>query len=157
MPSPPLPYHNNRDSSGSFYRGTSSLLVSFPPSSHCSFTRSFLLLNSFSRSQYLCQAKTLQMATALLSFPSSTYRPRRRSLAVRCSDEAPLEDPPILGTKVVLPRKKPLKWSTGTAPGEYGGPPTTSGLRRYFTFTSSIVDQISPYYAALSFHQCVDR
>ncbi|XP_039119754.1 protein CONSERVED ONLY IN THE GREEN LINEAGE 160, chloroplastic isoform X1 [Dioscorea cayenensis subsp. rotundata] len=35
-------------------------------------------------------------------------------------------------TKVVLPKKKPLKWSSGTAPGEYGGPPTTTKLRRYW-------------------------
>ncbi|XP_078168136.1 ATP synthase protein I-like protein isoform X1 [Carex rostrata] len=75
----------------------------------------------------------MQTTTALLSLPTSAYHLRRRSFAVRCSDEAaPLEDPPILGTKIVLPRKKPLKWSTGTAPGEYGGPPTTSGLRRYW-------------------------
>ncbi|XP_068665769.1 protein CONSERVED ONLY IN THE GREEN LINEAGE 160, chloroplastic [Aristolochia californica] len=35
-------------------------------------------------------------------------------------------------TRVVLPKKKPLKWSTGVAPGEYGGPPTTSKLRKYW-------------------------
>lgn len=101
-----------------------------------------LLLHSFlsSSSQFLLPgsvqlpSETMQTTTALLSLPTSASHLRRRSLAVRCSDEAaPLEDPPILGTKIVLPRKKPLKWSTGTAPGEYGGPPTTSGLRRYFT------------------------
>ncbi|KAJ3704396.1 hypothetical protein LUZ61_008101 [Rhynchospora tenuis] len=76
------------------------------------------------------------MATALLSLPtSSAVRPRRPTLTTRCSDEASSsssEVSPTLGTKVVLPNKKPLKWSTGTAPGEYGGPPTTSGLRRYW-------------------------
>ncbi|XVF14585.1 hypothetical protein REPUB_Repub09cG0073700 [Reevesia pubescens] len=35
-------------------------------------------------------------------------------------------------TKVILPKKKPLKWSTGVTPGEYGGPPTTSKLRKYW-------------------------
>ncbi|OMP03604.1 hypothetical protein CCACVL1_02342 [Corchorus capsularis] len=35
-------------------------------------------------------------------------------------------------TKVILPKKKPLKWSTGVAPGDYGGPPTTTKLRKYW-------------------------
>uniref|UniRef100_A0A7N0SX45 CGL160/ATPI domain-containing protein n=1 Tax=Kalanchoe fedtschenkoi TaxID=63787 RepID=A0A7N0SX45_KALFE len=35
-------------------------------------------------------------------------------------------------TKVILPKKKPQKWSTGMAPGEYGGPPTTTKLRKYW-------------------------
>ncbi|KAI0492916.1 hypothetical protein KFK09_027192 [Dendrobium nobile] len=35
-------------------------------------------------------------------------------------------------SRVILPKKKPLKWSTGTAPGEYGGPPTTTKLRKYW-------------------------
>ncbi|KAK8924169.1 hypothetical protein KSP39_PZI019528 [Platanthera zijinensis] len=35
-------------------------------------------------------------------------------------------------TRAVLPKKKPQKWSTGTAPGEYGGPPTTTKLRKYW-------------------------
>ncbi|KAJ1415775.1 hypothetical protein SESBI_17836 [Sesbania bispinosa] len=43
----------------------------------------------------------------------------------------PLPDP--RQTKVVLPKKKPMKWSTGVAPGEYGGPPTTTTkLRKYW-------------------------
>ncbi|XP_051152215.1 protein CONSERVED ONLY IN THE GREEN LINEAGE 160, chloroplastic [Andrographis paniculata] len=37
-----------------------------------------------------------------------------------------------LPTKIILPSKKPLKWSTGVAPGEYGGPPTTTKLRKYW-------------------------
>ncbi|KAG5569337.1 hypothetical protein H5410_059103 [Solanum commersonii] len=37
-----------------------------------------------------------------------------------------------LPTKVILPKKKPMKWSTGDAPGEYGGPPTTTKLRKYW-------------------------
>ncbi|KAL5793621.1 hypothetical protein ACOSP7_002215 [Xanthoceras sorbifolium] len=35
-------------------------------------------------------------------------------------------------TKILLPKKKPLKWSTGMAPGDYGGPPTTTKLRKYW-------------------------
>ncbi|XP_078431378.1 ATP synthase protein I-like protein [Wolffia australiana] len=35
-------------------------------------------------------------------------------------------------TKVILPKKKPQKWSTGVAPGDYGGPPTTTKLRKYW-------------------------
>ncbi|KAH7533190.1 protein CONSERVED ONLY IN THE GREEN LINEAGE 160, chloroplastic [Ziziphus jujuba] len=35
-------------------------------------------------------------------------------------------------TKVILPKKKPMKWSTGVSPGEYGGPPTTTKLRKYW-------------------------
>ncbi|KAI6697241.1 hypothetical protein NL676_017360 [Syzygium grande] len=35
-------------------------------------------------------------------------------------------------TKIILPRKKPMKWSTGVAPGEYGGPPTATQLRKYW-------------------------
>ncbi|CAI0555146.1 unnamed protein product [Linum tenue] len=37
-----------------------------------------------------------------------------------------------LPTKVILPKKKPEKWSTGVAPGDYGGPPTTTKLRKYW-------------------------
>lgn len=40
--------------------------------------------------------------------------------------------PPILPTKIILPNKKPQKWSTGVAPGDYGGPPTTTKLRKYW-------------------------
>ncbi|KAM1017449.1 hypothetical protein ACFX13_047764 [Malus domestica] len=35
-------------------------------------------------------------------------------------------------TKILLPKKKPMKWSTGVAPGDYGGPPTTTKLRKYW-------------------------
>ena len=43
---------------------------------------------------------------------------------------APLPEP--RQTKVILPKKKPMKWSTGVAPGDYGGPPTTTKLRKYW-------------------------
>ncbi|WJX44647.1 hypothetical protein P8452_31597 [Trifolium repens] len=45
------------------------------------------------------------------------------------SSSSPLPDP--RQTKVILPKKKPMKWSTGMAPGEYGGP-TTTKLRKYW-------------------------
>ncbi|OVA13633.1 hypothetical protein BVC80_373g29 [Macleaya cordata] len=35
-------------------------------------------------------------------------------------------------TRIILPKKKPQKWSTGVAPGDYGGPPTTTKLRKYW-------------------------
>ncbi|RYR52844.1 hypothetical protein Ahy_A06g027714 [Arachis hypogaea] len=44
---------------------------------------------------------------------------------------APLPEQPKQ-TKVILPKKKPMKWSTGVAPGDYGGPPTTTKLRKYW-------------------------
>ncbi|KAK7264396.1 hypothetical protein RJT34_32005 [Clitoria ternatea] len=46
------------------------------------------------------------------------------------SPSAPLPDPKQ--TKILLPKKKATKWSTGMAPGEYGGPPTTTKLRKYW-------------------------
>ncbi|XP_047332848.1 protein CONSERVED ONLY IN THE GREEN LINEAGE 160, chloroplastic [Impatiens glandulifera] len=39
---------------------------------------------------------------------------------------------PTLPTKIILPNKKPQKWSTGVAPGDYGGPPTSTKLRKYW-------------------------
>ncbi|RDX65685.1 atpI [Mucuna pruriens] len=46
------------------------------------------------------------------------------------SSSTPSPDP--RQTKVILPKKKAEKWSTGVAPGEYGGPPTTTKLRKYW-------------------------
>ncbi|XP_057792371.1 protein CONSERVED ONLY IN THE GREEN LINEAGE 160, chloroplastic [Salvia miltiorrhiza] len=45
------------------------------------------------------------------------------------SQAAATSKPP---TKIILPNKKAEKWSTGVAPGEYGGPPTTTKLRKYW-------------------------
>ncbi|MED6170044.1 hypothetical protein PIB30_026896 [Stylosanthes scabra] len=53
------------------------------------------------------------------------------SAATPMSPESPLSEQPKQ-TKVLLPKKKPMKWSTGTAPGDYGGPPTTTKLRKYW-------------------------
>ncbi|KAG6404920.1 hypothetical protein SASPL_132497 [Salvia splendens] len=50
------------------------------------------------------------------------------SAAVPSSQDSPSPPP----TKIILPNKKPEKWSTGVAPGEYGGPPTTTKLRKYW-------------------------
>ncbi|KAL8130063.1 hypothetical protein V2J09_019218 [Rumex salicifolius] len=36
------------------------------------------------------------------------------------------------GTKIILPKKKPMKWTNGISPGDYGGPPTTTKLRKYW-------------------------
>ncbi|XP_028065490.1 protein CONSERVED ONLY IN THE GREEN LINEAGE 160, chloroplastic isoform X2 [Camellia sinensis] len=44
----------------------------------------------------------------------------------------PQDPPPPPPTKIILPKKKPMKWSTGVAPGDYGGPPTTTKLRKYW-------------------------
>ncbi|KAK8717176.1 hypothetical protein V6N13_044453 [Hibiscus sabdariffa] len=55
---------------------------------------------------------------------------RLTSPAAALSQEQPTPNP--MPTKVILPKKKALKWSTGVAPGDYGGPPTTSKLRKYW-------------------------
>ncbi|XP_010277031.1 PREDICTED: uncharacterized protein LOC104611596 isoform X2 [Nelumbo nucifera] len=52
--------------------------------------------------------------------------------AVTPISQDPQTPPNPRQTRVVLPRKKPQKWSTGVAPGEYGGPPTTTKLRKYW-------------------------
>ncbi|KAK8673669.1 hypothetical protein V6N13_111987 [Hibiscus sabdariffa] len=55
---------------------------------------------------------------------------RLTSPTAALSQEQPTPNP--MPTKVILPKKKALKWSTGVAPGDYGGPPTTSKLRKYW-------------------------
>ncbi|MBA0717504.1 hypothetical protein Golax_005318 [Gossypium laxum] len=55
---------------------------------------------------------------------------RLTSTTATISQEQPTPNP--RPTKVILPKKKPLKWSTGLAPGDYGGPPTTTKLRKYW-------------------------
>ncbi|KAK9065300.1 hypothetical protein SSX86_016683 [Deinandra increscens subsp. villosa] len=58
-----------------------------------------------------------------------------RYLSVTCTATPVNQDsstPPIIPTKIILPNKKPQKWSTGVAPGDYGGPPTTTKLRKYW-------------------------
>ncbi|XP_057954408.1 protein CONSERVED ONLY IN THE GREEN LINEAGE 160, chloroplastic isoform X2 [Malania oleifera] len=54
------------------------------------------------------------------------------STATPISPDSPPSPPNPRRTKVILPKKKPLKWSTGVAPGDYGGPPMTTKLRKYW-------------------------
>ncbi|KAI4322771.1 hypothetical protein L6164_022436 [Bauhinia variegata] len=64
---------------------------------------------------------------AILNYISVT------SAATPISPEPP--NPPVpepRQTKIILPKKKPMKWSAGASPGDYGGPPTTSKLRKYW-------------------------
>lgn len=58
--------------------------------------------------------------------PTSTATTTNTPLS---QDRSTTPPPP---TKILLPKKKPQKWSTGTAPGDYGGPPTTTKLRKYW-------------------------
>ncbi|KAM3382693.1 hypothetical protein P3S68_008268 [Capsicum galapagoense] len=46
------------------------------------------------------------------------------------SNSSPTQHP--RQTKIILPKKKPMKWSTGVAPGDYGGPPTRTKLMKYW-------------------------
>ncbi|TXG55041.1 hypothetical protein EZV62_020297 [Acer yangbiense] len=54
------------------------------------------------------------------------------SLSVTATAAPIPQDSSTPPTKILLPKKKPLKWSTGMAPGDYGGPPTTTKLRKYW-------------------------
>ncbi|KAB5527539.1 hypothetical protein DKX38_021386 [Salix brachista] len=71
----------------------------------------------------------MAMAMAIVSYVSanSTTTPLSQD-----SSSSSSSSPSPIKTKVILPKKKPLKWSTGDAPGEYGGPPTTTKLRKYW-------------------------
>ncbi|KAK4344127.1 hypothetical protein RND71_037221 [Anisodus tanguticus] len=51
----------------------------------------------------------------------------------------PMEEYRLISNTVIMGHdpgscylRKPMKWSTGDAPGEYGGPPTTTKLRKYW-------------------------
>lgn len=74
---------------------------------------------------------------AVLTAVSCRLSVRSAAIPSAAGDSDPSPDPPPSPfspplTRVILPKKKPLKWSTGTAPGEYGGPPTTTKLRKYW-------------------------
>ncbi|XXG61524.1 hypothetical protein AAC387_Pa05g0115 [Persea americana] len=64
------------------------------------------------------------------SFSSSYISPS--SAATPISEDSQELDPSGRQSRIILPKKKPLKWSTGVAPGDYGGPPTTTKLRKYW-------------------------
>ncbi|KAJ1284730.1 hypothetical protein BS78_03G227500 [Paspalum vaginatum] len=78
---------------------------------------------------------------SLLAVASSTraaaVRPLRASAASGEAVPAPVaaaatETATRRPVKVILPKKKPQKWSTGLAPGEYGGGPATIKPRKYW-------------------------
>ncbi|CAA6665616.1 unnamed protein product [Spirodela intermedia] len=73
-----------------------------------------------------CVAVRSSAATPSSSESNSVQPPGRQPPPSSSSSFDPKQ------TKVILPKKKPLKWSTGVAPGEYGGPPTTTKLRKYW-------------------------
>jgi len=76
----------------------------------------------------------------LLAIASSTraaaVRPLRASAASGEAAPAPAaaaaETAGRRPVKVILPKKKPQKWSTGMEPGEYGGGPATIKPRKYW-------------------------
>ncbi|CAO2165895.1 unnamed protein product [Urochloa humidicola] len=72
----------------------------------------------------------------LLAVASSTraaaVRPPRASAASGEAAPAAAETAGRRPVKVILPKKKPQKWSTGMAPGEYGGGPATIKPRKYW-------------------------
>lgn len=76
---------------------------------------------------------------SLLAVASSSHAAAVRPLcASAASGEAVPSTPAATETagrrpvKVILPKKKPQKWSTGMAPGEYGGGPATVKPRKYW-------------------------
>ncbi|KAK6919186.1 hypothetical protein RJ641_017608 [Dillenia turbinata] len=73
---------------------------------------------------YNCYISVNSAATPIFQDPTS----HSSSSSSSSSSSVPYQRP----TKIILPKKKPMKWSTGVSPGEYGGPPTTSKLRRYW-------------------------
>jgi hypothetical protein len=80
------------------------------------------------------------LAMPLLAVASSTraaaVRPLRASAAsgeaVPAPAAAAAETAGRRPVKVILPKKKPQKWSTGMEPGEYGGGPATIKPRKYW-------------------------
>ncbi|KAG9146690.1 hypothetical protein Leryth_005028 [Lithospermum erythrorhizon] len=54
------------------------------------------------------------------------------SSATPISKDSSSSAPPPPPTKIILPKKKAMKWSNGVGPGEYGGPPSTTKLRKYW-------------------------
>ncbi|KAB8082882.1 hypothetical protein EE612_004931 [Oryza sativa] len=71
---------------------------------------------------------------ALAAGRAASVRPPRASAASGEAAAAAAADQPAgrRPVKVILPKKKPQKWSTGMAPGEYGGGPATPKPRKYW-------------------------
>ncbi|CAN6443769.1 unnamed protein product [Victoria cruziana] len=67
-----------------------------------------------------------------IGISSSIRRPKiivsQDASSIPQASEGPISRP----TYVILPKGKPQKWSTGVAPGEYGGPPLTTKVRKYW-------------------------
>ncbi|XWS41159.1 hypothetical protein CRYUN_Cryun17cG0056300 [Craigia yunnanensis] len=84
--------------------------------------------------------KNVGLNQALSSKPSQKEKRLRGSRQVEPSEDSISVYTTMLPSLFVpehrlikwLPKKKPLKWSTDVAPVEYGGPPTTSKLRKYW-------------------------
>lgn len=66
---------------------------------------------------------------AVASTRAAAVRPPRASATSGEAAAPAAERRPV---KVILPKKKPQKWSTGMAPGEYGGDPATIKPRKYW-------------------------
>lgn len=86
------------------------------------------VLFSHRHSIALPEQKKVKREMAILNYICVTCA--ATPISQESSNSPSLPDP--RQTKVVLPKKKPEKWSTGVAPGEYGGPPTTTKLRKYW-------------------------
>ncbi|XP_077251127.1 ATP synthase protein I-like protein [Tasmannia lanceolata] len=70
---------------------------------------------------------------AILNSTACYIRPKSFSATPISPDSSAIPNPSDpRQTRIILPKKKPEKWSTGVAPGEYGGPPTTTKLRKYW-------------------------
>uniref|UniRef100_A0A8R7TWG6 Uncharacterized protein n=1 Tax=Triticum urartu TaxID=4572 RepID=A0A8R7TWG6_TRIUA len=70
---------------------------------------------------------------AVVTSRAAAVRPLRASAAsgeaAAAAADQPGERRPV---KIILPKKKPQKWSTGMEPGSYGGGPTTIKPRKYW-------------------------
>ncbi|VAH79156.1 unnamed protein product [Triticum turgidum subsp. durum] len=70
---------------------------------------------------------------AVVTSRAAAVRPLRASAAsgeaAAAAADQPAERRPV---KIILPKKKPQKWSTGMEPGSYGGGPTTIKPRKYW-------------------------
>ncbi|XP_011626259.2 uncharacterized protein LOC18442134 [Amborella trichopoda] len=80
---------------------------------------------------FFCTGRVVWLLTRNPNSTSMASKPFSAT-SVPKPDPNPYPSPSPKEAYVILPKKKPLKWSTGDAPGEYGGPPLTSKLRKYW-------------------------